>query len=133
MYQLLSLAVVLSATSATYAQLLDKPRTPTPTPLYREAFMPRGGDILLSYPMNAKSDGKPIWLWKYHKRKLTDLVITNTLGKQLTEEEIRKALGKPAIVLVSRDGKPVHPYYLRVIKPDTLVIIDKNSKREDPE
>jgi len=127
MYRLVSLAVVLSLTSAASAELQIKPQAPTPRPLIREAFMPNG-DVLLSYPMDAKLDGKPIWLWKYHKRKLNDLVITNALGNKLTDEEIREALQQPTIVLVSADGKTVHEYYLAIIKPETLVIIDKTRK-----
>ena len=93
MYRLISLAFVLSLTSAANAQLHIKPQTPTPTPLFREAFMPKN-DVLLSYPKDAILDEKPIWHWGYHQRKLTELVITNTLGEKLTEEEIRKTLGK---------------------------------------
>ena len=129
--QILSLAVVLSATSAAYAQLPDKPRTPTPTPEFREAFIPNGSDVLLSDPMDAELDGEPIWLWRYHKRKLADLVITNALGETLTDEQILNALDEPKIVLVSSDGEPVHPYYLQVIRPETLVIIDKTPNRDD--
>ena len=131
MYRLISLAFVMSCTSAANAQLHIKPQTPTPTPLIREAFMPKG-DVLLSYPKDAILDEKPIWHWGYHQRKLNELVITNALGEKLTEKEIRKTLEKPTIVLISADGKPVHPYYLKVIRPDTLVIIDKTPKREAP-
>ncbi len=131
MYRLLSLAFVLSLSSAADAQLQVKPQTPTPTPLIREAFMPKG-DVLLSYPNDAIFNGKPIWLWAYHHRKLTDLVITNALGEKLTEQEIRKTLRKPTMVLISADGKPVHPYFLKVMRPDTLVIVDKTPKRETP-
>ena len=131
MYRLLSLAVVLSLTSTSNAQLQIKPATPTPTPLIREAFMPKG-EVLLSYPMEATLDGKPIWLWKYHHRKVDDLVVTNARGEKLTDEEIRKVLSKPTMVLVSADGQPIHKYYLTVFKPETLVIIDKTPKRESP-
>lgn len=131
MSQLISLAIVLSVTSASNVQLQRKPATPTPRPFIREAFMPKG-EVLLSYPMEATLDGKPIWLWKYHHRKVTDLVVTNTMGEKLTAQEIRKTLRKPTMVLISADGEPVHPYYLKVIRPDTLVIIDKTPKRENP-
>ncbi len=132
MYRLISLAFVMSCTSAANAQLHIKPQTPTPTPLIREAFMPKG-DVLLSYPKDDILDEKPIWHWGYHQRKLNELEITNALGEKLTEKEIRKTLEKPTIVLISADGKPVHPYYLKVIRPDTLVIIDKTPKREAPD
>ena len=131
MYRLLSLAVVLCLSSAANAQLLVKPQTPTPRPLIREAFMPKG-EVLLSYPMEATLDGKPIWLWKYHHRKVNDLVVTNARGEKLTEEEIREVLAKPTMVLVSADGQPIHEYYLTVFKSETLVIIDKTPKRGTP-
>jgi len=127
MYQMISFFVVLILASTANAQLAKKPQVPTPTPLIREAFMPKE-DILLSYPKDAILDEKPIWHWGYHKRKLTQLEITNAEGEKLKEEEIRKTLGRPTIVLISADGKPVHPYYLKVFRPDTLVIIDKTPK-----
>lgn len=130
MFRLILLALILSANTAAYGQLAKKPQIPTPEPQIREAFMPKGDDVLLSYPMDAKLDGKPIWLWKYHKRKLSDLSVTNALGDKLTEEQIRNALKKPAIVLVSTDGKPIHSYYLKVFKPKTLVIVDQTTVRK---
>ena len=93
--------------------------------------MPKGVDVLLSHSRVAKYNGKPVLHWAYHKRKLGDLSITNALGEKLTKEQIVKALAKPSIVLLSADGKPVHPYYLKIIKPDTLVIIDKTPKPDD--
>jgi hypothetical protein len=53
------------------------------------------------------------------------LRVTNALGKELKKEEILEALKKPPIIMLSRDGKTVHPYYLKIIKSETLVIIDK--------
>ena len=133
MSRLILVTVLLSVSSTAYGQIPDKPRSPTPTPLYREAFAPQGTEVLLSHPREWTSDGKPILLWQYHKRKLADLEITNAAGEELTEEEILKTLSKPTIVIVSSDGKPVHPYYLAVIKPDTLVIIDKAAEAEPPD
>jgi len=130
--RLLSLAIVLSLSSAANAQLQVKPQTPTPTPLIREGFMPKD-DVLLSYSNDAIFNGKPIWLWAYHHRKLKDLVITNALGEKLTEQEIRKTLRKPTMLLISADGEPVHSYYLQVMQPETLVIIDKTPKRKTPD
>lgn len=111
--------------SSARGQLAVKPQKPAATPLIREAFMPKGKDILLSYPMEARHNGKPVWYWKYHKRQLSDLVITNAKGDTLTEQQIVKALSKPTMLVLSSDGKPVHPYYLQVMKPETLVVIDK--------
>ncbi len=132
MFKLISILIAVSFTNTALCQLPVKPQTPTPEPLIREAFMPKN-EVLLSFPMEAVYDGKPIWLWKYHHRTLDDLVVSNISGKKLTKEEIRKALRKPTMVLVSRDGQPVHPYYLRVMKPDTLIVIDKKAKDVKPE
>ena len=116
--------VVLTLNSVANAQLQIKPKVPTPRPLIREAFMPKD-QVLLSYPLELKLAGKPTWHWKYHKRNLDDLVVTNALGEKLDEEKIRKILSKPTVLLVSADGKPVHKYYLTVYKPETLVVIDR--------
>ena len=127
MRQLLCLAVVLSLASFANAELKIKPQVPTPRPLIREAFMPRD-EVLLSFPMDLALGGKPTWHWKYNKRKLADLEVSNAQGKKLSESEIREALRKPTVVLLSVDGKPVHEYYLSIMKPETLVIIDKLAK-----
>lgn len=130
MLKLAILSTVLSMSSVVWGQLPVKPQAPVPEPLIREAFIPKGSDVLLSYPMEAGLNGKTIWLWKYHNRKLADLSVSNALGKELKKEEVLEALKKPSIILLSRDGKPVHPYYLKVIKPETLVIIDKTPGAE---
>ena len=129
MYRLLSIVIVLLFASTASAQLGAKPGTPSPRPFIREAFMPKD-DILLSYPMEKFELGKTRWLWKYHKRKPADLVVTNALGEEMSEKQIVEALKKPTMVLLSADGKPVHPYYLTVFKPDTLVIVDKMPHKE---
>jgi hypothetical protein len=56
------LLTILSTIAVAWAQLPIKPQTPTPEPLIREAFIPKGSDFLLSYPMEAGLNGKPIWL-----------------------------------------------------------------------
>lgn len=129
MYRMLSLLIVLCLTSTASAQLGAKPGTPSPRPFIREAFMPKD-EILLSYPMEKFELGKTRWLWKYHTRKPGDLVVSNASGEELSEKQIAETLKKPTMVLLSADGKPVHPYYLTVFKPETLVIIDKMPHEE---
>jgi hypothetical protein len=51
-----------------------------------------------------------------------DLSITTADGKKLTTEDAIKQIGKGAIVVVSSDGKPVSPTYLKVFKDDTIVL-----------
>ena len=73
----------------------------------------------------------PRLLRKYHKKNLADLVVTIAAGKKLTAEEVLTALEKPTIVLISSDGNDVDPYYLKIVKPDTLVIVDESVKDAD--
>ena len=74
---------------------------------------------------------EPRLLRKYRKKSLADLVITNAAGKKLTAKEVLNALQKPTIVLISSDGKKVDPYYLRIVRPGTLVIVVKGKPWSD--
>jgi hypothetical protein len=51
-----------------------------------------------------------------------DLTITTADGKKLDKEEAIKKLAAGAIVVVSGDGKPVSPVFLKVFKDETLVL-----------
>jgi hypothetical protein len=51
-----------------------------------------------------------------------DLTITTADGKKLDKEEAMKKLAAGAIVVVSGDGKPVSPVFLKVFKDETLVL-----------
>jgi hypothetical protein len=44
-------------------------------------------------------------------------------GKKIEPEEVRKRAGKTLPVLVSSDGKPVDPFYLRLAREGTLVLV----------
>jgi hypothetical protein len=54
--------------------------------------------------------------------EVKDLTITTADGKKLEKEDALKRLGKGAIVVISGDGKPVSPTFLKVFKDDTLVL-----------
>jgi len=51
-----------------------------------------------------------------------DLAVTTADGKKLDKEEAIKKLAAGAIVVVSGDGKPVSPVFLKVFKDETLVL-----------
>ena len=55
--------------------------------------MPKG-DVLLSYPMEATLDEKPIWLWGYHHRKLNDLVDYECIGREADGKRNSEDIGK---------------------------------------
>ncbi|MCI0641626.1 MAG: hypothetical protein L0Y72_17675 [Gemmataceae bacterium] len=44
-------------------------------------------------------------------------------GKKLTKEEVGKQLKAGSVVLISADGRPVDPVYLRAIQTDTVVLV----------
>jgi hypothetical protein len=44
-------------------------------------------------------------------------------GKKIAPDEVRKLAGKTLPVLVSSDGKPVDPFYLRLAREGTLVLV----------
>lgn len=54
--------------------------------------------------------------------EVKDLTITTADGKKLETEEAVKKIAGGAIVVVSGDGRPVSPAYLKVFKDDTLVL-----------
>lgn len=54
--------------------------------------------------------------------EVKDLTITTADGKKVDKEEAVKKLAGGAVVVVSADGKPVSPVYLKVFKDDTLVL-----------
>jgi hypothetical protein len=44
-------------------------------------------------------------------------------GKKISPEEVRKLARKTVPALLSADGKPVDPFYLRLAREGTLVIV----------
>ncbi|MGE0609940.1 MAG: hypothetical protein AB7O62_22810 [Pirellulales bacterium] len=44
-------------------------------------------------------------------------------GEEISADELRQRLGKETTVLVSGDGRPVDPGYLRIIREDALVLV----------
>lgn len=57
--------------------------------------------------------------------EVKDLTITTADGKKLDLDDAKKKLEKGAIVVISADGSPVSPAYLKVFKDDTLVLVSK--------
>src|SRR5262249_3774765 len=43
-------------------------------------------------------------------------------GKEVDPKDVPEKLKKPAVVFMAWDGEKVDPFYLRVAKPDTLVL-----------
>jgi hypothetical protein len=49
--------------------------------------------------------------------------VYTTAGKEVSPKDVPDKLRKPAIVLLAADGKKVDPFYLKIIKSDTLVLV----------
>ena len=54
-------------------------------------------------------------------------------GKKLDAEGVAKAMEKAQVIAISVDGKPVDPAYLKLLKPDTLIIEASRSGGLRPE
>jgi hypothetical protein len=86
----------------------------------------------LAFPVGTAE--KPVFMTKsiYHKASkfvfetgtfdASHATFSDVLGKPVDAEVARKRLTKGASVLVAADQWPVHPFYLRAVQPDTLVI-----------
>lgn len=55
--------------------------------------------------------------------EVKDLVFTTADGMKVEKENALKRLASGAIVVVTSDGKPVSPSFLKVFKDDTLVLV----------
>lgn len=55
--------------------------------------------------------------------EVKDLTVTTADGKKVATEDALKKLAAGAIVVVSTDGKPVSPTFLKLFKDDVLVLV----------
>src|SRR5262245_7238783 len=60
---------------------------------------------------------------------IKDIKATTAGGKRLDSDAAAKALASPRVVLISSDGKPVDPAYLKLCKPDTPVLVLPTSSK----
>jgi hypothetical protein len=54
--------------------------------------------------------------------EVKDLAVTTADGKKVEKDDAVKKIAGGAVVVVSADGKPVSPAFLKVFKDDTLVL-----------
>lgn len=55
--------------------------------------------------------------------EVKDLAVTTADGKKIATEDAMKKLSTGAVVVVSTDGKPVSPAFLKLFKDDVLVLV----------
>jgi hypothetical protein len=61
-----------------------------------------------------------------------DLAVTTAGGKKVDKADALKRVEKGGVVVVSTDGNPVSPAYLKVFKDDTLVLASPELKGQAP-
>ncbi len=67
---------------------------------------------------------REVWVSKMVEiGEVRDLTVTTADGKKLTTDEALKRLTDGTVVVISGDGKPVSPVFLKVFKDDTLVLV----------
>jgi hypothetical protein len=54
-------------------------------------------------------------------------------GKEVDAKGVAEKLKKQTVVLFAADGKKVDPYYLKIIKADTLVVVAPAPQAPEPE
>jgi hypothetical protein len=54
-------------------------------------------------------------------------------GKEVDARDLPEKLKKPTIVLLSADGQKVDPFYLKIIKESTLVLVGTAPGRQGPQ
>jgi hypothetical protein len=58
-----------------------------------------------------------------HRIKGDAVKVYTAAGKEVEARDVPEKLKKQTTVLFAADGKKVDPFYLKIIKPDTLVIV----------
>jgi hypothetical protein len=65
----------------------------------------------------------PVMKETMRKVAAKDVQAFDTRGKPLEAKDVAESLKKETIVLVSADGRPVDPFFLKIIKEGTVVLV----------
>jgi hypothetical protein len=58
-----------------------------------------------------------------HRISAEGVKVSTAAGQEVDAKDLPDKLRKPTIVLLAADGKKVDPFYLKIVKGDTLVIV----------
>lgn len=125
----------------------------SPPPVYAIASFDKGGIVQVRYNIYRtvaeererviEVDGKkrtekqivhvPVVATMVFRRALKDILIYKASGEKVDAKDVKEELAKPKVVLYSEKGKKVDPLYLKIIKPETLIVVKKKVKRATPE
>lgn len=119
---------------------LSHHRTPAPTVVSVKAdekgvlLVPAMGkkEVTMKIPQTVTENGETKVTYVDVKQTVQGMVptpfddvkpeVTTADGKAVPAEDAKKKLAAGAVVLVSRDGKPLDEVYRKAVKPDTLVL-----------
>ena len=143
MFPTLLAAVLASAVAAPAPPEpeIKPPQGPPPTQVL--ASMTKDGEFEISQPQQVPEarkeertvtiDGRPVkqtvtvFMYKTvqvtRRIKAEGVTVYTTAGKEVPAKDVPDKLKKPTIVLLAADGNKVDPFYLKIIKEDTLVIV----------
>jgi hypothetical protein len=65
-----------------------------------------------------------------HRIKTEGVKVSTADGKAIDVKDLPDKLRKPTIILLATDGNKVDPFYLKIVKADTLVVVPPAPKAE---
>lgn len=77
-----------------------------------------GREVVETYQVNVTSYQIRHVMTQIDKARYYD-----TAGKEINADRAARRLSKETVVLLSADGKPLDPYYLRTVKDGTLTVV----------
>jgi hypothetical protein len=137
-------ALILASATAAPAPAEEAPKPPDgPPPTQVIASMTKEGEFEITQPVlvpethqeertvtvNGQAVKQVVSVVDYKTVQVTRRVsaegvkVTTAAGKDVDAKELPERLRKPTIVLLAADGKKVDPFYLKIVKSDTLVIV----------
>ena len=152
MHKILAIAVALAVPTAS-AKAQKNIRPPLgPPPVFASAKVDKAGNVIIRHTvtrvvpetrvrvvlMGGKKVEKRYTVYKpvistvERRRKLGSLKFFHPNNKPMDAEDVQDLLETTRVVLLSSNGQKVDPYYLRVVKTSTLVIVEPRKQSTLP-
>jgi len=145
-------AILASAVAAPAPpeEAVKPPQGPPPTQVL--ASVTKDGEFEITQPQQVperrkeertvNKDGKPVTytveviahktVMVTRRLKAEGVTVYTTAGKEVPGKDVADKLKKPTVVLLAGDGNEVDPFYLKIVKPDTLVIVASTGGQPPP-
>jgi hypothetical protein len=136
-----SLLTVLALTLSAPLPVREAPQGPPPrilvveiendgqpviiTPVTEMRAVPVTVNVVVGGQVQQRTETRSVVVESRVKVSLTDrpTEVFGLDGKRLTAEEIKKRITRSGPILVSSDGKPVDPFYLRLAREGSVVVV----------